>query len=263
MPRHLMSHAEAKRRKQEKHLAGLRFLSQTIYSTPAILGHVMGLNTSAGWYTTLRSMERDGLVMPATVDVFGRRVPLWGITPQGQAVAHHDGAAPLSDRYFQPSRVPPTFLFHSLGLQQLHLKALAAGWTEWSYRDTESGRYAPDKYRPDVIARHPGGHRYAIEYERTVKTPGRYPGILRDHFVAITLGLVDRIGWVCDGTATLYTVARHILSVRELQNAEGQRRVIGAKHHARLFFAAIQDFPVFLASTRENFGPAALEEVKA
>lgn len=240
---------ERNARNREKRVLLLKWLNQTTYSTADILGRVMDLNAHPPIYRMLHRLEGEGLIASGKVDLYGRNVSVWGITPTGLAIAQEECGAPQTERYFVASRVPPTMLVHYLGLQRLHLKALAAGWTDWTYPDFESGKYEANKYRPDAFTT-AAGQRCAIEYERTIKTPKRYPEILCGHLKALKEGLAHRVIWVCDSDAVCARLQKIILSIEEVPTAKGRARVDPARHHPPLSFTTASLFPALPASTK-------------
>ncbi|HVU44799.1 MAG TPA: hypothetical protein VHD85_01660 [Terracidiphilus sp.] len=241
----LLSYEQRQARQREKQRAALLFLSQTIYSTADILGRVMGLQSAAPVYRTLKTMQRDELIVHSDFDLHGVKFGLFGITPHGQTMAHVEGGAPRNDRYFAHSRVASTMLIHYLDCQRLHLQALRDGWTEWCY-DIENGKFEPGQYRPDAIARDRAGNRWAIEYERTTKTPKRYPEILAGHLRAIRAGKADRVVWICPSVRQLAHLRETILSIRQVPLVGGRTATIEPRHHARLAFATADEFPTSL-----------------
>ena len=241
----LLAPAERKARQAAKQDAALRFLRQVLYSTPEILGRAMGLNTSAGWYRTLHQLEREHLITASAVDWMpGRSVPIWGITPHGQAVASARLDLPHCTRYFEPGRASITTLMHFLGLQKLQLQAEAAGWTEWTYGDFQPF-YGREKqtYRPDAIARTSRGRLAAVEYERTLKTPKRYREILGDHLTAIKAGKVEGVIWVCDDPGVLACVEKHLKSFADVVIDRTRVHVDPVQDHKPLYFRTFADFP--------------------
>lgn len=246
--RDLLPHDERKARQEAKKLAVLRFLSQAIYSTPEILGRVMGLNTSAGWYRSLHQLEREDLIQRAKVDLDmpgrGGKYPLWGITSHGQGMAHALCGTPISSRYFRPTEVSSSTLLHFLGLQKLQIQAERAGWTEWTYSDL--GVFYGPKNRPDAVARSAKGYLIAIEYERRLKNPKRYPEIIAAHLAAIRAGKVTGAMWVSPGEAMLGTLREHVLGVKELPPlVKGMPaiKVNPAQDHKHLYFTTEAMFP--------------------
>ena len=243
MPGLLLSPAERQRRQRGKQHAALRFLNQAVYSTAEILGRVMGLHAVQPAYRALHGMERDGLITRGEIQLHGVRFRLYGISAHGQAVAEAEAGAPRNDRYFLPSRVPASRLIHFLDLQRLHLAAIREGWTEWRYCDIEEGAYAQDQIRPDAVARDGADVRWAIEYERTLKSPKRYPEILAGHLKGIKAGTADQVVWICETEARAAHLRKTIFAIQEAPVAPGRMAIIESRHRARLFFVAAGDFP--------------------
>jgi len=260
MPGLLLPPADRRLRHLAKQHAALRFLNQTVYSVAETLGRVMGLHAVQPAYRALHGMERERLITRGEVQLHGVKFRLYGITPHGQAVAEAEVGAPRNDRYFLPSRVPVSCLVHFLGLQKLHLAAVDEGWREWHYCDIEEAAYANDQPRPDAVARDRTGVRWAIEYERTLKTPKRYPEILARHLKAIKAGRADRVVWVCDTEPRMEHLRKTILAIKEVPVTADKMVVIEPRHRARLSFAAIRDFPLILQSTRDPLGAPAFGE---
>ena len=187
--------AARQQRALEKRAAILRFLAQEIWSTAPILGQMVGLKDRQPVQRLLNAMEKEGSLRRACIssDIDDRALTVWGITTQGRLVS--PAADPLGP-IFEPSRLTPSTMPHSLGLQGIRLRCEAAGWTDW---DRMPGAFNPKAgdHRPDATVRTVGGKLVAIEYERSIKTAKRYQQIISAHLRSIEHGRWLGVFYIC------------------------------------------------------------------
>src|SRR5262249_48615956 len=158
----LPQYAARRARNHEKMTAVLRFLRTATYSTPEILGQIMGVEDRSSIFRCLRKMERAQLIRHHTYRELGGRITLWGITSTGQHQITEDEQE-TSSIVFNSSKISSSKLLHYLGLQELCVRATKAGWTHLQYcdklqkarprhsSDREDGKTA-NTSRPDLFA---------------------------------------------------------------------------------------------------------------
>uniref|UniRef100_E6PPW7 Uncharacterized protein n=1 Tax=mine drainage metagenome TaxID=410659 RepID=E6PPW7_9ZZZZ len=147
--------------------------------------------------------------------------------------------------YFKPNRIGLTLLAHTIGLQQMKIKAARAGWTGWQSGD-RLAKFDADS-RPDATAIDAAGTVWCIEFERTIKTSARYESILFTRLRDVKAGKYQRAVWV---TETRHEAARLrglVLNIREFTRTHAgvkqQVRVVPETHHPLLAFTDISSFP--------------------
>lgn len=187
----------------EKQAKVLQWLKTEIYSSGALLGQVMGVQSRQAIHKALSRMQEDGLIRAGLVRTIAGRQALWGITEHGQAMAFDPAQekAP-SAKVFQLGAISVLRLQHTLTLQAMKLDAMAKGWTAWRNCDREvrlKSRNNRLQHRADVIAIHPAGRIIAVELELTFKSVKRYAeDILPDHVRNIYVeDQYQHVLWVC------------------------------------------------------------------
>ena len=192
----LMNYGDRLARIEEKRYLLLRFLREEIYTSLDVVSSLLNIESRQGVHKTLIALERDELIRRARVVAGGRVYTLWGITPTGQMMSFELGHEIPLERYFEPSRIPVNILEHTLDKQRLRLRALRAGWQEWTDVDRDGGKWEKGQGRPDALALDPDATRWAIEVERTCKTKKRYEVILADRLQQVRAGIFDKVLWV-------------------------------------------------------------------
>lgn len=181
---------EREQRRQFKRDRVLRWLRLNTWSTADVLRQVAGVGSRQAAHGLLQGLCRDGLIRKAAIaGEYGPPILIWGITPHGAAIAARDNES-ISSRTFEPSKVKPTTMTHTLDVQRLQLRAESAGW-KWKPIVGELSR-SEAKYA-DAVATRLDGQKVAIEVERTVKTIKRYAEILVAHLEARKQGKWDWI----------------------------------------------------------------------
>lgn len=204
---------EAVQRQREKTMLVLRFLRTSIYSTPEILGQVMGVRDRIAIYRTLKSLEKQGVLAQTNLDAFSTdrvKFTLWGITKAGQEACVFDGEDP-NTIVFNPSKISGANLKHYLMLQQIRIAGERGGWTDFNYCDRHARSKEVQKkdvsdkdIRPDLVALAPGAEgtgqklKVAIEAERVIKSSFRYKEkIIPGHVRNLNAGIYDFLVYVC------------------------------------------------------------------
>lgn len=233
----LLPPLERAARAAAKRHAVLRHLRTNVYTSPDVIGKLLDLPHRQVIHRLLISMERDDLVKGEAVTTpAGRRVMLWGITPRGQLhAADIDAGEVVLDKTFDPGRVGLSVLQHTLDIQSLEIVARQNGWRDWTLGD-RLGKWAAGQSRPDIIATHPSGERWAFEVERTIKTTRRYCVILADRLQAIRRGDFSRVVWLTPMPAEAVRLASLIKSITTVIVAGQAVRIDPERHHAVLAF---------------------------
>src|SRR5205809_3220283 len=224
----LLATQQARERNRQKTLTVLRFLRTSIYSTAELLGEVMGIKSPSAIFETLQGMEGKQLVRHHTFREFTGTRTLWGITPNGQEVSLQECEEPIAV-FFNPAKVSLARLQHYLCLQQIRIRAEAAGWTNVIYCDRPSvykgnGWHNQDtineEIRPDLLATHPQHRIVAIEYERLLKWTPRYKEhVIPGHIRRLNAGEYTQVVWVCPDQTNEERLRAILLSaVKELRD---------------------------------------------
>ncbi len=237
----LLTAGERRLRRAERQHQVLRFLREEIWSSTELLGKVMSIKTPQGVHKALVSIEKEGLISRMPVSICGRHaLSIWGITPQGQALAFDlESEDPIS-AYFEPSRLSLSGMDHHLDVQRTRLQAFYAGWGDW-LPGSRLGRSTPKSKRPDAIARDPSGVMVAFEIERTIKTNKRYEAILSHYLQKIKsgdYGYVQYLSPTADFSRRLERVIRNIKAVP----VQGMRVSLKEEHYQSFRFNAYDDW---------------------
>jgi len=223
---------ERERRRQANTDRVLRWLRLNTWSTADVLRQVIGVESRQAAHALLQRLCRDELIRKAAiVGEYGPPILIWGITAHGAAIAAQDNES-ISTRTFQPSKVKPATMGHSLDVQRLQLRAENAGWI-WQPGIGEFSR-SEAKY-PDAVAIRPDGRKVAIEIERTVKTVKRYAEILVAHLEARKQGKWDWIYYFSESDAVRDRVRRAFQEVKRAK-WHGQAIEVTDAHRAPFRF---------------------------
>lgn len=231
-------------RQTQKQTEVLRFLRQHLWSTQQILQLVMQLKSRQACHKSLVQMEQKGYLHRHIYNALGGNLTIWGITHQGQAMAFD-----LSDEIpitatFEPSRISEQTIRHQLDVQNLRLKAEAAGWHDWIDGD-RLGIQGKNQKRPDGIAKDSSGNLIAFECERTFKSTKRYQDILVNYLKLIRSEKISGVVWVCP-TDEMASRLRVIITSIDSLRVNGQKvSVMPEKHHINLHFCSYDQWPNF------------------
>lgn len=246
MPAGLLPPDQRKERTAAKRRAILRFLREEIYTTREVVQELLGVASTPA-KMTLAAMVRDGLLRMEQVDCpNGWRPFLWGITPEGQAIAFDLATEQPNERVFEPGRVGLTVVRHTITIQLCQIRAERSGWTNWVAGD-KIGLWEKDQGRPDALATAPNGERLAIEVELTLKTTKRYEAVLWDRLRQVRAGNFDRICWITDSVdraRRLESIIKKISEfTREHEGFKHYVKIDPALHHPRLIFNCLAEWP--------------------
>lgn len=238
----LLAPAARQCRVQEKRRMVLRWLRDEIWSTPEVLGKIMGLRARQGVYQTLAKMERDGYLASADIPIFKKSTQkIFGITAHGIACAF-DAEEKLEKRpTFEPSKVKLSTLQHEIDIQRLRIQAERAGWKSWT-PGARLGASQVGANRPDAIGVDPQMRVVAVEVERTIKTTKRYEAILSHYLQAVAKGQYARIVWVCPTEDLAARLRRIVLAISTVP-VNGKRIPLEQRHYELLSFADYSDWP--------------------
>lgn len=185
-----MSHAERTARAQDKAQTVCEFLSSgEIYSTPEIIAQLLGLDRSRA-VACLKTLEKQGFVRSEEHYFEGRHQRIYGVTPQGLALADA-----CDHPYFEGGRTSAGWIPHRLACQKMRVKSSAAGWTGWTPERILRLDKSLKKI-PDAVATNPAGQRVALEIERNVKTQKRYADLLVIYLKAIKSGKFSEVHYI-------------------------------------------------------------------
>jgi hypothetical protein len=220
----------------------LSFLRTELFSTPQILGALVGFESRQAIHKLLKKLESTEEIRRHVVETLGGGLTIWGITAHGQACAFDPDIEKVVSATFEPSRFSESTLRHSLDVQLLRVAAQKAGWNNWQNGD-RMGVAAKDGKRPDALAVSPAGKRVAVEVERTMKTTKRYEIILVQYLKLLKSGEIDLVVWASptdDFSKRLRAIITSIQTVR----VEGKKVAIDpVRHHCNLRFVSYETWP--------------------
>ena len=213
----------------------LRWLRDEIWSTPEVLGKIMGLTARQGVYQTLAKMERDGYLASSDIKIFKKSTQrIVGITAHGLAFAFDVDEKFERRPTFEPSKVKLSTLQHEVDIQLLRFHAERSGWKNW-VPGTRLGPSQAGANRPDAIGLDSQQCLVAVEVERTIKTTKRYEVILSQHLQAVAKGQYAKIIWVCPTADMTARLRRIVLGISTVP-INGKRIALELRHYNLLSF---------------------------
>lgn len=233
LPPPTLTRSEIDARATEKRQRVLNFLaSGEVFTSARIAASLVniGLRNSQ---RLLCSMTRDDLLAAEKIDVLGGRI--YGITPRGIALSSQDDPGP----HFESGRVGALHIAHHLDCQAARLAGEAAGWCNW----IPDRRLAARGFKkiPDAISTAPWGAKFALEIERTIKTPKRYAEIIAAHLLQIKTGYYTHVIYISPrGESRAILRALHRV---ETVRVNGEPRRLTDAHFARFVFVDLDEFP--------------------
>lgn len=228
----LLPRNEAFKRYEQKLNDALMFLRIERWSHQKILQKKLGLKSRQAIHKTLVKFEKNGAIRRYQIeDGFTHPLTIWGITPHGVMLSFHEGEEITDIRAFEPSKVKPSQVNHTLDIQQARVKAELAGWTNWDY----AGFSKKGLKNPDAIATRPDGKVVAIEIERTLKSFRRYPDVLVSHLAARKQGCWDEIYYLMPDKSMKRKVERIFASIDKARY-QNQTIQISDEHKAPFKF---------------------------
>jgi hypothetical protein len=229
-------------RMEAKRRAVLRWLRDETWSTPEVLGKVMGVNARQGVYQTLTHLERDGYLTSADVPIFKKATQrIVGISAHGLAHAFDLGEAFEVRPTFEPSKVKISTLQHEVDIQMLRFQAECAGWMHW-IPGARLGVSRGGEKRPDAVARDPQQNVVALEVERSIKTGKRYEVLLSQYLQAIAKGRYARVIWLSPTLDLSLRLKRIIFSILAVP-VGGKRIALEPRHYQLLDFLDYSQWP--------------------
>ena len=207
------------------------FLKSETFSTPDILSAVVNMK-GQGAHATLKAMVRDGLLRCVELPTGHKMQIIYGLTPHAAALESNFSTGEIIS-YFEPGKVSPWTLQHSLTIQKLRLQLESEGWTDWK-SDRQCRREAQKNESwlkvPDALATNPQGKRVAIEVERSYKSLKRYPDILSNYLQMIRAGRLNKVHYYCVGAVTAKKMLELFYSIKQIK-VQGQDIVLEPKHY--------------------------------
>jgi DNA-binding MarR family transcriptional regulator len=185
-----MTHIERTKRAEAKAQTVCEFLaSGEIYSTPEIIAQLLGLDRSRA-VACLKTLEKQGFLRSEQHYFEGRHQRIYGVTPQGLALADA-----CDHPYFEGGKTNQGWIPHRLACQRTRLKAAAEGWTGWTPERILRLDKSLKKI-PDAVATNPQGQMVALEVERNVKTQKRYADLLVIYLKSIKAGKFSEVHYI-------------------------------------------------------------------
>lgn len=223
-----MTHDERIKRAQDKAQTVCEFLaSGEIYSTPEIIASLLNLDRSRA-VACLKTLEKQGFVRSEEHYFEGRHQKIYGVTPQGLALADA-----CQNPHFEGGRTNAGWIPHRLAVQRMRVKSVSEGWTNW----TPERILRLDKTLkkiPDAVATNPDGKRVALEIERSVKTSKRYADLLIIYLKAVKAGKYDEVQYISPAGVDKL-VERTITSIKKVKIGKDSVEITPA-HHAKFKF---------------------------
>lgn len=226
---------EQKLRIAEKRQLIIGWLKSESFSTCEILSQVIGLK-GQGAHNTLKAMTRDSLLRVEELPTGARMQVVYGLTPHAAVLASDFENGEVVN-YFEPGRVSPWTLQHSLSLQKLRLQLEAAGWTDWK-TERECRREGQEKgwlKVPDAVATNPAGERIALECERSYKSLKRFPPIVASYLQMARQEKVTAVHYYCTGQVQAEKMQQIFHSIKQV-NIKGQIADLKAEHYQKFHF---------------------------
>lgn len=261
MTRGLMAPSERAERSAAKQRAVLRWLRDETWSTPQVLGKVMGMHARPSAYKALSLLEKNGLLSSTELQIAGKVTQrVFGITAHGLALAYEPDEPYVQRPTFEPSKLRLTTFQHEIDIQLLRQKAEESGWHEW-VPGTRLGASQYGEKRPDAVAIDSQNKVVAIEVERTIKTKKRYEVLLSQYLQLAAKGRIHRVVWLCPSLDLALRLRRIITSITAVP-VQGQRIPLEPRHYSLLEFNCYNEWlapsknEVELHSDRQSPGSA-------
>lgn len=219
----------------EKRELILDWLKTEGHSTAEVLSAVLGLK-GQGAHNTLKAMQRDGLLRSEDLPTGAKMQVIYGLTPHAAMLASYF-VNNVMVNYFEPGRVSPWTLQHSLSIQKLRLQLQAKGWTNWKSdrqckRDGQQNQWLKV---PDAIAVTPDGQQVAIEVERSYKSLKRYPDIVASYLQMMKQEQISAVHYYCTGQCTSQKMQQIFTSIEHIK-IKGQLITLSKEHHQKFQF---------------------------
>jgi hypothetical protein len=206
-----------------------------IWTSAAVASNIFECSLSAA-YKKLNQIERKGLISSYKIPELNLKI--WGISQLGQFEAWDD--KPVQKRpSFQPSKINFMFVRHHLDLQIAMLNAHKRGCIKWV-----NGKYLSKNItqRPDAISTWENDIRWAVEYERTVKTRKRYEVIFSNYLQSIKAGDYTFVHYICPDDLFVARLQKLFASIESVP-VGGQRVMLNEKHRSKFIVSSLQNWP--------------------
>jgi hypothetical protein len=213
----------------------LHFLRDEIWTSARVASLLFECSLSAA-YKKLNQLESKGII--TSFKIVELNIKVWGISQQGQFEAW-DNEIMENRPSFQPSKINFLFVQHHLELQISMLNAKSKGCSRWL-----NGKYLSKHIiqRPDAIVTWEGDVRWAVEYERTVKTRKRYEVIFSKYLQAIKAGNYTYIHYICPDDLFAARLQKLFSSIESVP-VGGQRVMLNEKHRSKFIVSSLQNWP--------------------
>jgi hypothetical protein len=213
----------------------LCFLRDEIWTSAHVASLVFECSLSAA-YKKLNQLESKSLIISYKIPELNLKI--WGITALGNFEAW-DNEVMQKRPSFQPSKINFMFVQHHIDLQVAMLNAKSKGGINWM-----NGKYLPKNIlqRPDAILTWTNDVRWAVEYERTVKTRKRYEVIFSNYLQVIKAGDYSFIHYICPDDLFVTRLKKLFSSIESVPVA-GQRIALNEKHRSKFIVSSLQNWP--------------------
>lgn len=213
----------------------LDWLKTENFSSCEILSTVIGLK-GQGAHNTLKAMVRDDLLRAESLATGSKMQIIYGLSPNGSVVAADFKVDDIGN-YFEPGRVSPWTLQHSLSLQKLRLQLEAAGWTDWKTEREcrREGQASGWLKMPDALSLNAQGERIALEVERSYKTLKRYPDVIAAYLQMAKQNKFEKVQYWCTGQVQAEKMQAIFQSIKEIK-IKGQVVPLQDHHHQMFHF---------------------------
>lgn len=215
----------------------LQFLRDEIWTSAQVASLLFQCSLSAA-YKKLNQLENKGMITSFKIKELNLKI--WGLSQQGQFEAW-DNEVMEKRPSLQPSKINFMFVQHHLDLQVAMLNASNKGCIKWV-----NGKYLPKNItqRPDAISTWGNGIRWAVEYEKTVKTRKRYEVIFSKYLQAIKAGDYTFVHYICPDDLFTVRLQKLFASIESVP-VGGQRVMLNEKHRSRFIVSSLQNWPPF------------------
>lgn len=238
-------------RHRDKRQITLRLLRDEIWTSVSVLASVLGVSHSSA-HRLVKGMVQDGLLSTETFTIRGERgvrvVLLVGITHHGLAHAWDMNEAVEHRSAWEPSKINPLYVPHTLEVQEARIAAERLGWTNWV-----PGRLLANKGMakvPDALVTSGDGTRVAVELERHIKSMKRYEVVLGSYVADMKQGpeAIDRVDYLCPTADMAARLARTLGLIKNLRfegNGKEPARVgpLAQEHLDRFRFFGVREWP--------------------
>lgn len=235
----MLIHSPALRaeKSQAKYAKVLSFLRDETWSSRLILTKVIGQSDASG-YKTLEKMISKGWMHKHKP--YGLNFYLFGITTAGLMESwEYTTTSPVIKATFQPSKVKPLMVMHYLTTQEVRLRGVNQGWTDWV-----TGKYALKSLlkKPDALATSPNGVVVNIEIELTIKSLKNYKVILSKFLQDIKQNHYHEVHYIVRDKKFSRSLQR-LYNLIQYINVAGHQVQVTEKHKSKVKIFEIENWP--------------------